>query len=85
MAKKKLEIAGKDPDVLMKKMGEKYASETCNWMDGLKIERPDSWIQIRKSNTEPIIRIMTEAKTAEEAERLAGLFVDDVLKLSGGR
>jgi phosphomannomutase len=85
MAKKKLEIGGQDPDNLLKKMGEKYASETCNWMDGLKIERPDSWIQIRKSNTEPIIRIMTEAKTPEEAERLAGIFVDEVLTLSGGR
>ncbi len=85
MAKKKLEIGSADPDNLLKKLGEKYASETCNWMDGLKIERPDSWIQIRKSNTEPIIRIMTEAKTAEEAGRLADGFVREVEALAGGR
>jgi phosphomannomutase len=85
MAKKKLEIGGADPDALLKKMGEKYASETCNWMDGLKIERPGSWIQIRKSNTEPIIRVMTEAQTAEEADRLAAGFVDEVKSLAEGR
>jgi phosphomannomutase len=83
IVKKKIEIGGSNPDEILKNLGEKYRDEKLNWMDGLKIERPDSWIQIRKSNTEPIIRVMTEAVTAEDAEKLGNVFVDEVNLLAG--
>ena len=83
IVKKKIDIADSDPDAILKKLGENHAIEKLNLLDGLKIDRPESWIQIRKSNTEPIIRVMTEAKTQEKAENLASSFLDEVKRLTG--
>ena len=52
-------------------MKEKYSSEKITDIDGVKIDFKDSWVHLRKSNTEPIIRIYAEAHTMEEAEALA--------------
>jgi phosphomannomutase len=82
IVKRKIEIKDSNPDDILKKLGENHGDEQLNQMDGLKIERPDSWIQIRKSNTEPIVRIMTEAKNQDEANRLADDFVEEVKRLA---
>jgi phosphomannomutase len=81
IVKRKIGIGGVNPDEILKKMGEN-TDEKLNLMDGLKIERPHSWIQIRKSNTEPIIRVMTEAASVEDAGKLADAFVDEVKLLA---
>ena len=51
-------------------MEEKFASEKVNTIDGVKIDFPEKWVHLRKSNTEPIIRIYSEAKSMEEADEL---------------
>ena len=49
----------------------KFSNEKITDIDGVKIDFPDSWVQLRKSNTEPIIRIYSEAETMEKADALA--------------
>jgi phosphomannomutase len=83
IVKRKIEIGGSNPDELLKKLGENHREEKLNQLDGLKIERPDSWIQIRKSNTEPIIRVMAEAVNQNEATILAERFIEEVKRLAG--
>ena len=55
-----------------------HSSENINVIDGLKIDFEKSWVQLRKSNTEPIIRIYSEAKTQELADKLANKFIKDI-------
>ena len=57
-------------DAILKAIKTKYASEKITDIDGVKIDFKDSWVHLRKSNTEPIIRIYSEAKTLEEAQAL---------------
>lgn len=72
MAKKKLELTpDTDIDNLLNSVKDKYKDYPVSTIDGVKINFPDRWIHLRKSNTEPIIRIYTEAPTKEEAEELA--------------
>lgn len=68
-------------DVLMNQMAQLYAKEQISKEDGVKIDFDDSWVHLRKSNTEPIIRIYTEAKTQKEATSLADLFYESLNKL----
>ena len=56
----------------------KYSSEKVDTVDGLKIDFKDSWVQLRKSNTEPIIRIYSEAKSQESADTLANSVIKDI-------
>jgi phosphomannomutase len=56
----------------------KYSSEKIDTVDGLKIDFEDSWVQLRKSNTEPIIRIYSEAKSQESADALANSVIKDI-------
>jgi phosphomannomutase len=58
-------------DLLLEKVKEKYASERITDIDGVKIDFADSWVHLRKSNTEPIIRIYAEAKDEPTAQQLA--------------
>ncbi len=60
-----------DVDAILAAVKQKYADETITDIDGVKIDFEDSWVHLRKSNTEPIIRIYSEAHTMEEAEKLA--------------
>lgn len=60
-----------DVDALLRKVKEHFAGEEVNVIDGVKIDFPESWVHLRKSNTEPIVRIYSEAATVEEAEKLA--------------
>lgn len=72
IAKNKIELTPAiDVDAILRAVKEKYASEKITDIDGVKIDFADSWVHLRKSNTEPIIRIYSEAHTMEEAEALA--------------
>jgi len=68
IAKKKIETGSKDPGKLLAILEKRYASEKINTEDGLRIDFPDHWVHFRKSNTEPIIRVITEAGTQQKAE-----------------
>ena len=72
MAKQRLDLTpDTDIDALLASIKKKYADYPVNDIDGVKVDFPDSWVHFRKSNTEPIIRIYTEASTQEKAEELA--------------
>ncbi|MDY5969907.1 MAG: phosphoglucosamine mutase [Bacteroidales bacterium] len=67
-----------DVDAILKAMAEKYKNEQVSTIDGVKIDFADKWAHLRKSNTEPIIRIYCEAHTAEEADGLAASIIKDI-------
>ena len=73
MSKQKIELnkLGMDADDLLKKVTEIYADQNPNTVDGVKLDFEEGWVHFRKSNTEPIIRVYSEAKTKEKAEELA--------------
>ncbi len=72
IAKNKIELTPDiDVDAILEAVKKRYASETITDIDGVKIDFPDSWVHLRKSNTEPIIRIYSEASTMEKADALA--------------
>jgi phosphomannomutase len=69
MAKQKIELAPDiDIDAILKLIKERYSNYNITDIDGVKIDFPDKWVHLRKSNTEPIIRIYSEAHTLQEAE-----------------
>lgn len=71
MGKKKIELTPEiNVDELLTKMENLYQNEEISTLDGVKIDFSESWVHFRKSNTEPIIRIYTEAKSQEEADQL---------------
>ncbi len=77
-AKNRIEIKDFDVNFILKEIEKKYKKEQIDKIDGLKILWTDSWVHIRPSNTEPIIRIYSEAKTKEEAEALGYRFIHEV-------
>lgn len=80
MAKNRIDLtAGTDVDAILLKVKDIYKDEKVTDTDGVKIDFPDKWVHLRKSNTEPIIRVYSEAKNAEEAENI-GLAVMDTIK-----
>jgi phosphomannomutase len=84
MSKKKIELTPSlDVDALLKSLTEKYRQEDHTTVDGLKIDFEDSWVHLRKSNTEPIIRIYTEATSAKTADQLADAFIQEIKILAG--
>jgi phosphomannomutase len=71
MCKRKVETGGSaEPQKILDKLAQKYQRERLDRLDGIKILRDHAWVQVRPSNTEPIIRIMSEARTLKEAEAL---------------
>lgn len=71
IAKNRIDLtAGTDVDLILEKVKERYAREQVNDIDGVKIDFEDKWVHLRKSNTEPIIRVYSEAETMEAAETL---------------
>jgi phosphomannomutase len=79
MSKKKIQLTPHlDVDGILKAMEAKYASEEINTIDGVKIDFANNWVHLRKSNTEPIIRIYTEAKSQEEADNLADKIIGEI-------
>ncbi len=83
MSKKKIEIdLNFKYDKMISYFKEKYSKERINLIDGLKIDFSDSWVQLRKSNTEPIIRIYSEAKTQDLADNIANRFINEIKAIS---
>ncbi len=72
-----------DIDNLLAKMQAKYAHEQHSTIDGLKIDFPNEWVHLRKSNTEPIIRIYSEGPTAEAAEAIAQKIMNEIQEIVG--
>ena len=67
-----------DVDAILAKVKEVYKDERVNDKDGVKIDFADGWVHLRKSNTEPIIRVYSEAATMQEADALAGKVIEIV-------
>ena len=67
-----------DVDKVLREIKARYAGEKVNDIDGVKIDFAESWVHLRKSNTEPIIRIYTEAKSMDEADALAQRFIAEI-------
>ena len=72
-----------DVDKVLHEMKTRYAGEKVNDIDGVKIDFPDNWVHLRKSNTEPIIRVYTEARSPEEADALAARFIAEIKGICG--
>ncbi|MDR0750617.1 MAG: phosphoglucosamine mutase [Tannerellaceae bacterium] len=76
ISKQKIELTpGIHVDAILEKVKETFASSGITDIDGVKIDFPDKWVHLRKSNTEPIIRIYSEAHTMQEAEDLGGQLI----------
>lgn len=79
MSKNKAELSADiDVDALLEKLADKYKEYDVTTIDGVKVDMPEGWVHLRKSNTEPIVRIYSEAHTQEEADKLAELFKQEL-------
>ena len=79
MSKNKIDLKeGTDVDEILKHLENAYSNEKTNSVDGLKIDFKTAWVHLRKSNTEPIIRVYTEAKSQSEADELALQFETEI-------
>ncbi|MFO8000602.1 MAG: phosphoglucosamine mutase [Marinilabilia sp.] len=82
MTKNRLELSPEtDVDALLNNVKHHYKNEKINDVDGVKIDFPDAWVHLRKSNTEPIVRIYSEARTEEDARKLADSMADTLKSL----
>jgi phosphomannomutase len=83
MSKNKIQLTPElDVDLILEKMAQKYAHETVNTIDGVKVDFKDNWVHLRKSNTEPIIRIYTEAKSQDLADQLAEQIIKEIEEIA---
>ena len=83
-SKNKIELTPAiDVDKLLLTMKERYAHERVNDIDGVKIDFAEHWVHLRKSNTEPIVRIYTEAKSQEFADEVAQQFIAEMKEICG--
>lgn len=79
MSKKKIELTPElDVDRILENVVEAYSGQDITTIDGVKIDFADSWVHLRKSNTEPIIRIYTEATSQQQADNLADKFIAEL-------
>ena len=84
MSKNKIELTPQiDVDAILVAMTEKYKNEDSTTIDGVKIDFASEWVHLRKSNTEPIIRIYTEAPSQKEADVLALRIIDEIKLIAG--
>jgi phosphomannomutase len=82
ISKNKIELTPDvDVDGILKAIEQKYENNPINTIDGVKIEFENEWIHLRKSNTEPIIRIYAESETLATAEHLANKIISDIREL----
>ena len=83
MAKKKIQLTPDiDVDVLLAEMAERKNDFEVNLTDGVKIDFPDSWVHLRKSNAEPIIRIYSEAQSLDQANELADSIIQEIKSIT---
>lgn len=81
ISKNKLELKqGLNPDAVLERLMSKFSNERINTIDGLRIDFAEGWVHMRKSNTEPIIRIYAEAKSPNKANELAQLIINEATK-----
>ncbi|MCM0667767.1 phosphoglucosamine mutase [Flavobacterium tyrosinilyticum] len=84
MSKNKIELTPQiDVDAILSQMTEKYKNEDISTIDGVKIDFATEWVHLRKSNTEPIIRIYTEAPSQDAADQLALRIIDEIKVIAG--
>jgi len=84
ISKNKIELTPEiNVDDILLKIKEKYSNEQVNDVDGVRIDFDKEWVHLRKSNTEPIIRIYSESKSAERANALAEKIIADIRKIAG--
>jgi phosphomannomutase len=84
MSKNKIELTPQiDVDAILEAMTSKYKNEQITTIDGVKIDFADNWVHLRKSNTEPIIRIYTEAATQDLADNLAHKIIAEIKEIAG--
>ena len=84
MSKNKIQLTPElDVDGILKAMAEKYIKEQVTTSDGVKVDFENNWFHLRKSNTEPIIRIYTEAKSQDEADELALKTIEEIKQIAG--
>ena len=82
MSKNKIQLTPRiDVDQILETMATKYANEDVNTIDGVKIDFENEWIHLRKSNTEPIIRIYTESNSQVNADALAERFISEIKEI----
>ena len=83
-SKNKIELTPAiDVDKVLRTVKERYAHERVNDIDGVKIDFAEHWVHLRKSNTEPIIRIYVEAKSQEYADEVAQQFIGEIKEICG--
>ena len=83
IAKQKIELTPDiNVDAILETVKERFSQQEVNTIDGVKIDFPDKWVHLRKSNTEPIIRIYAEAKDKPEAEALANELITIIRQLT---
>ena len=83
MSKKKIDLNPSiDVDAILEAMEAKYAHEQISTIDGVKIDFETEWVHLRKSNTEPIIRIYTEAPSQEKADILADKIIQEIKNIA---
>ena len=83
MSKEKITLTPQiDVDKILKEMEERYLSEDITTIDGVKIDFPENWVHLRKSNTEPIIRIYTEAMSQHKADALANKIIAEIKQIA---
>jgi len=79
MSKNKIQLTPQiDVDEVLRKMAEKYRSENIDTIDGVKIDFAEEWVHLRKSNTEPIIRVYTESNSPQAAKNLAERIISEI-------
>lgn len=84
MSKNKIELTPEiNVDAILEEMQKRYANEKISTVDGVKIDLADSWVHLRKSNTEPIIRIYTEAPSQQAADDLAQKILQEIQEVVG--
>lgn len=82
ISKNKIELTPElDVDSVLDRIKQEYRREKITDIDGVKIDFPEGWVHLRKSNTEPIIRIYSEAKDKAGAEALARNIIDSIKSL----
>jgi phosphomannomutase len=82
MSKKKMDLnANLSLSKIFEQLKKEFAAYPMNDVDGLKIDFENEWVHLRSSNTEPIMRIYTEAKTQEAADALADKIIQLILKI----
>ena len=83
MSKKKIQLTPElDVDGILKTMAATYQNEDISTIDGVKIDFAENWVHLRKSNTEPIIRVYTEAKSQSEANELADRIIGEIKEVA---